>query len=485
MGIGTAYPIARDRILTARHVLAAKGETIDLSKIELTWFHLPKIDGKRIRADPQKVKIAWDGGDTGWDAVILECPFPEGVSLSSDLLSRGRPETDARWQSLGFAATGEREEGREPQPLKGAVYACADKDRVFHLGIDDAAAFADDWKGASGSPVFVGNRIMGIIVRNIPPFEGRRIEAIPMFRLLQTPEFRNAVGLPERDRIAIDPARFQAKIVAILKRESSVLELWEEMRSQPDFVGKAISVSCGSDAVERRAEHVVKNMFNDFDSGKRLLQLAMDECRTSGDETTKNHLHQVAYLYFPACFSREDSEAVLTNYMHGTSELIDTLAASVASIEFRMAAIEGRPADFDPDQTRDDGPVGRRKIHDPPPFALEAICTEEFREAFAKLLFEKAFSNVKYKVENYAAFRKQIDKQIKIGSDPKGCPYIVLNDPGDKNNSHLTKDVMAEISRELRSQYKNLFITHVSDDPEIVIRELEYLDWFWKTFSKK
>jgi hypothetical protein len=196
-------------------------------------------------------------------------------------------------------------------------------------------------------------------------------------------------------------------------------------------------------------------------------------------------LNRIAYLYFPACFARDESEIVLTEFMQGVSELIDVKAATLASVELRMAAIEGRAVDFDPDQTRADGPVGRKKIPNPPSFALEAMRTKQFDEDLAKLLFERTSSHAGYGIEEYASYQDLIDEEIAIGNDPDGSPYFVLNDRADEHNSRLTKNEMTDIAHELRTRYKNLLITHLSEDPALIRRERKYLDWFWKTFTKK
>lgn len=488
--VGTAYPVATGRILTARHVLADGEDEIDLSKLEITWFYKQGPDDKRYRSAPAELSVEWDGlkaSDSAnkWDAVILACSFPNDVTVTPSSLSNAVPQANKNWESRGFPAIGQREDDLYPTSLQGKTFGCAEADPKFQVFAQAKGKDAQGWCGASGAPVFADNRILGLIVESCDLTGGARIDAIPMFRLLQIPTFRDAVGLPSSEIVTIDPVRFQAKIVTILIKEPSVLELLEDTLSHKDFVGKAISVPGGNRAAEQRAEHLAQNIFNDFESGKRLLQLALHECEASKAEDKKGHLYRIAYLYFPARFAWDESRVVLTEFMHGVSELIDARAASVASIELRMAAIEERAADYDPDQTRADGPVGRRKIHDPPALALEAIGTEEFREAFAKLLFEKTSSRVKFKIKNYSSFCARIDKKLKLGNDPRGSPYIILNDPGDKNNAHLTKVEMSKIAHELRSQYKNLFITYVSDDEEIVGREYDYLDWFWETFSKK
>ena len=323
----------------------------------------------------------------------------------------------------------------------------------------------------------------GLITDNAPPYGGGRIEAVPIFLLLKNQKFRDLLG-PQHGPVSIDPTRFRKKIAEILQKAPAVLQRLEETASGNEFNGKAISVRCGHGSFDRRSMHIVDNMFADLDTGGRLLRLALHESLASGDAAIGDNLVKIACLFFPACFMRDKSELFFQEYRQNEQTLIDARATSVAWIELRMAAIEARGADFDPDQTRPDGPVGRMKIHDPPPFALEAMRKDEFREAFAKLLYEKTFSSVGRRIKRYSARREAINAELEIGKNPEGAPYLVLGDP-DAQLTDAEKAEMAAIAGELRGQYSNLMVTCVSDDDDLIDLELKYLDWLWKTLKAK
>jgi hypothetical protein len=110
---------------------------------------------------------------------------------------------------------------------------------------------------------------------------------------------------------------------------------------------------------------------------------------------------------------------------------------------------------------------------------------DEFREAFAKLLYEKISSGVRRRIKRYSDLRETINAQLEIGKRPQGAPYIVLGDLGDNNNSQLTDAEMAAIAHELRGQYSNLMVTYVSDDVELVKLEMKYLDWLFEVLKEK
>jgi hypothetical protein len=64
----------------------------------------------------------------------------------------------------------------------------------FHLEVIAPTENLNDWQGASGSPVFVNERIIGVIANGPQGFNARRFEAVPLFRLLENQRFRELVG---------------------------------------------------------------------------------------------------------------------------------------------------------------------------------------------------------------------------------------------------------------------------------------------------
>ncbi len=282
----------------------------------------------------------------------------------------------------------------------------------------------------------------------------------------------------------INSGVFKSSIIAILESSPEALALIESKTAHEDFRGKPISVPCGEADPRRRAEHVADNLFEDFDRGQRLLQLALGSTDAPGQEAEREAVLDIACLYFPACFAPEDSEKILADY-RARKELIDARAATAPSAELRMAAIEGRPAQFDDDQKKSGRLAGKKQIHSPPPFALEGMRDQQFLEALAKLLFERTSSGVKYPIKDFRKHRGAINKKLEVGKHPDGVPYLVFGDPEDKKNEQLTGDEAKDISKALKGEYSNLMIMSISGDiGDIVDREIAYVDWFWEQFKK-
>ncbi len=274
----------------------------------------------------------------------------------------------------------------------------------------------------------------------------------------------------------ISSGALKSTIIAILERSPETLAHLETTTGHEEFLRRPISTPCGAVDTRPRAEHMVNNLFADFACGQRLLQLALGSADAPGQEAQKEALLYVGRLYFPACFAPEDTERVLADYK-ARKALIDSRAATVPSAELRMAAIEGRPVQFDDDQKKSGRLVGKKQIHAPPPFALEALCDQQFLEALAKLLFERTSSGVKYPIMDFRRHRDAINKKLEVGKHPEGASYLVFGDPDDKKNERLKGDEIKGISEALKKEYPNLMIMSTSGDVgNIVDREMEYVD---------
>ena len=102
--IGTGYPVAPDRIITARHVLTdAQGRVSP--RIQVRWYYAPETS----TALGQPTLRRWIDVDVGTlpfedkdlDIAVVACEFPDGLRdwsvLSEDVIPKGMP-----WLSEGF-----------------------------------------------------------------------------------------------------------------------------------------------------------------------------------------------------------------------------------------------------------------------------------------------------------------------------------------------------------------------------------------------
>lgn len=191
--IATGYPIAPDRVMTAYHTLHDNAP----KSIALRWYHQNGTAGAWQPPLPFTDDIlAW--WDQDLDVALITCNLPlSGIPFAP--LSPHPAKPHRLWNSEGFPDAGKRDDERHAVGMQGKTYADphGDQQNWFELGVDHPPQDADQWKGASGAPVFSEGKIIGIIRSYQQPFGGNRFKATPMWRLLRDPDFCRALGQNE------------------------------------------------------------------------------------------------------------------------------------------------------------------------------------------------------------------------------------------------------------------------------------------------
>jgi hypothetical protein len=186
---GTGYFVTSQLVLTASHAVPDDAMEV-CARVESS--------GARHRADVAegKVKPAWR--DTRIDAVLLRVS-PGLVQAEPVEWMDALPQSDVRWRSTGYPdAAPERihEHTRfTTAGLVGVIYSQGgggQGQRELELTVD-APAQKEGWRGISGAPVFVGDKIAGIIREVLNDFVGGRLRALPAPVLLAVAGFREAL----------------------------------------------------------------------------------------------------------------------------------------------------------------------------------------------------------------------------------------------------------------------------------------------------
>lgn len=189
--IGTGYLLTSDLVLTASHVVPES---------EVTQLEVRTDDPAQwLPVAPQPV---WR--DAVLDAALLrlQAPLPDLPDVS---WAEAAFDDDAVWHSSAYPRAGTVDhEGKtvwKTVGLSGKLQALGGGGqgmRELELTVD-APPPADEWAGISGAPVFVGDRLAGLVKEVPKSFGGGRLAAVPASQLLLNHGFRLALSRPWLD----------------------------------------------------------------------------------------------------------------------------------------------------------------------------------------------------------------------------------------------------------------------------------------------
>lgn len=425
--IGTGYPVAPGRILTAKHVLGPEAAS---REIVVRWYNLK--DAARER---RPARLVWAGtGDL--DAAILECEFPAAIKAAPYLISSSVPQASSQWSSAGFAAAGVEDGASDPVPLSGRVLPHATDPAAtgeFHLGVDYAPEEATDWQGASGGPVFVEHRIVGVLVSSQRPFEGRRLAATATCRLLQEAEFRAAVGYKEKWK------RLQDYRDGLVERIG---------RSVP--AARALAEAVGVDASQvwspAATREVVERLLD-----QRLEELLPKLNQAHGrlfrrSRTDADVIRDLTWWVIPAVCDVADAQ--VSQWQAGRHGLLRLPAATVTLAEIILASVDGRDVRF---QAGGEPPEPLLRIPVPPPGG-ETDDLTQFEWAWHDYVIKKFVDPRALKNEPQDALVKLAAAQLSDLAEIRKETYYYVLDTSDPEED----DVWAPVIERLSQQYPSV-----------------------------
>ena len=214
--LGTAYPIAKNLVLTARHVVDFP-ERDTQKNILLKWTDHQHVFGEH---EQEKSEIVFNGGDS-CDIVILHCITPPQAQISTEILARNLPTSWDKWESFGYpelgvnATTG----SHDKVSLIGVFHAPDQVDHHINLTTESDAVEKEDWQGVSGAPVFHSNnkRLYAIIIKT-PRNRKDIFKAVSIPHLFENPQFCAALKQPIDEAIAEQKQALVQEIKSNVKR---------------------------------------------------------------------------------------------------------------------------------------------------------------------------------------------------------------------------------------------------------------------------
>jgi hypothetical protein len=331
--IGTGYPVGKGLLMTARHVLFPADRDEDYP-IQLRWRHPGLRDGERdwIPIDD----ILWQS-PSELDVALIRARFPQAID-SWGFLAASKPDDTMEWASEGFAkAGGKDDDKRRPVAMKGETCSAGDTANQFELL--NRAPVADDqlWQGASGSPVFVGRRIIGIIISCPENFNAGRLRATPCWKLLEDAGFRAAIGYDEQ----------QTRRKAYKTQVSNLLKTSGEARqSLAAELNEASDALAGKDAKQQAdylAERLLKLEIESLIQTGRKAQQALQQQQL---DIPAAQLSKAIRALLPGVYDFGVIQGLRTDGMT-TGQGFLSLPASIHTVaEIIMAGYDGREAEY-------------------------------------------------------------------------------------------------------------------------------------------
>lgn len=194
---GTAVPIGPGLLLTARHVVRPSAldpprQRHSEKAILIRWWYAQDPAFSDFVALPTDDDvIVWESSEL--DVVLLSVPHPKDeVGRGKCRLLCCRPEDGKRWYSEGFPKVYAFDGERRPQSCGGAVYSKSDQEDIFEITADDLEQ-EGDWAGASGMPVMVEGKVLGVVLQVPSGMRGARLHAAPVWKLLEDRSFREFI----------------------------------------------------------------------------------------------------------------------------------------------------------------------------------------------------------------------------------------------------------------------------------------------------
>ena len=231
--IGTGYPIGRDRILTARHVVAPNHGGAPIQVFLL----------RHPGTEPLTADTLWQGEDE-LDAALLRLREPI-AAFPAPTIATGQPRDLDSWASKGFPEAGvtptaDGSHTRNAVGLTGTAYSPGPA-ATFELAETTGARDRHRWQGASGAPVFIDGCLAGVLVRSPPAFEGDRFVAVSMAALAADSGFCEAAGWSDRGaQLAALRERLRR---ALEGSEAAVAELAGRLRVDHNATAVATAVT--------------------------------------------------------------------------------------------------------------------------------------------------------------------------------------------------------------------------------------------------
>lgn len=331
----TGYPIAPDRIVTARHGLLLD-EAGSERTIEVRW-PAPAAQAR----DWRPATLEKDFPD--FDVAVLSCPFPATLPRPLPLLREQPLQAGLRWSGDGFAAAADRE--RPPDdpgppltgrhPFGGTLYPGGTGEARCQVGVDHPCDDSRYYAGASGMPVIVEHRIAGVVIERDLKAK-TLLHAISIPALLADEDFKKAIGYDQGLARRADAVRTIAGQLAGSRLKGICERLHEQLVEQ--------GVDCPSAAPATVAEALLRI---DLRLVWEAFYAALQQAGTAGP-LWRHGIAEIVGELLPVSYDPGAVTGIDRCQDEADAWCIELPAGCTTAGEIIMAGLRARPARFRP-----------------------------------------------------------------------------------------------------------------------------------------
>ena len=442
--IGTGYPVGKGLLLTARHVLyPANRDKKYPIQVRFSALGIADAQWEPI------VGVAWEGTEA-LDVSLVEASFPPEVNRWGSVMA-AEPADHVQWISEGFAAAGGKKNGkRQSASMGGKVFSKQETESYFELGTDYAPQTGQDWRGASGSPVFVGGWIIGVITHCPEKFGSERLKATKMKCLLAHEDFAKHL-LPNQRQQRLD--LMQQQIAGVLGQSETVMQT---LALEAGIAARSWELT---DDTKGSASNLAAKLL------QMELQPVLDACDSvhlqfakRGQRKWARITSQLTLLLLPALYDFAVVETVRGDRFNTARAIIPVPTALRTVAEIIMAGVDRRSmqVQYDPDR---DFPQGSRCLTVGPESTSDESgdqAKQDFLNQVANLLapeFDPDFIH---------RFRKHV------------VSHFARREPGRKYDPELQTDVksaalkLKRFAEKLNQTYYYVFDMPQNDEERVV-----------------
>jgi hypothetical protein len=352
---GTGYLVRPDLLLTCWHAIHPPER--DTGKpIEIRWHNHPDAATRTTWFKLGKDSIIWEDADL--DAALLRCEPPAGLSGWAHL-SETSPATGDHWESAGYPQVAKYDDVQHEESFAGTAHSVSHGEPNFALDLDVAPSAEQDWRGASGMPVFRQNSnvIMGVL-RQVPlGWGGQRAHATPSFRLMENPEFRQAVGTENREARR---GRYMKQLSATFRKSPlAVQEIQKATDVEVDANAETISALLLDRLTPEQAAATLRDAYDAVVSG-------LEQDDAADLRVALAVLQDAVEIIVPYHCDPAEYDGLRPHRLPGGGALTEIPCALDMVAEIYMAGADDRRTQFRPRAHEHEFPAGVRSLAHPP-----------------------------------------------------------------------------------------------------------------------